>query len=123
MGTYPVRIDDVVRNYKGYMVTGSGFTPYCHLLFNGKELSAQWVDPGHIQILEDIVAKEETEEPEETGEPVESASPAEAEEEKKEDVPNAFFIQVQSEGGTVLSESEILNYADTTLGKSSVPEE
>lgn len=107
MGTHLVTITDVVKKEDGYLVTGTGFTPYCHLLFAGKELEGQWIDPAHIKVSGKIAPEAEK-------------TPLPSQEEvKKEDLPNAFFIQVKSEGGTVLSESAVLNYADTTLGKTS----
>ena len=47
MGTYPVTVTNVERNDRGYLVTGSNFTPYAHLLFNGDEVSQN----GWMQII------------------------------------------------------------------------
>ncbi len=107
MGTHPVTILDVVKNDKGYLVTGTGFTPYCHLLFGGEEVAIQWIDSTHIQALEEVTVDETAATPEP------SASP----EPKKDDIPNVFFIQVCSEGGTVLAESQVKPFAETTVGK------
>ena len=121
MGTKPVVLTDVVRNGTGYLLKGSGFTPYCHLLFGGKELSVQWLDSARLQILEELEPEEDAVETEsEPSSEAEASSSPEAEEkteEEKTKVPNAFCIQVKSEGGTVLSESELLMYQDTTVGK------
>lgn len=134
MGTKPITLTDVTRNGRGFVLEGTGFTPYCHLMFHGKELDIQWLDSAHIQILEEV----EPEEEEETVEPEESVSAANNQTEsapadsssvtsppvasepaakRAEDIPNAFYIQVKSEGGTLLSESEILKYSDATVGK------
>lgn len=128
MGTDQIMLTDVIKNENGYMLSGTGFTPYCHLLFNGHELSIQWVDSEHIQILEELEQEKEEEEEEASRSetPVSKVSASEAPtsgsedkslEPEKKDVPNAFYIQVKSEGGTVLSESEALKYSETTLGK------
>ncbi len=102
MGTEPVKVDDVVKNEQGYLMAGSNFTPYSHVLFDGEELSVHWIDSGHIQILDEIDYDGEEEETEETASP----EPAEeGQEEEKEDIPDAFLVQVQSDGGTVLAES------------------
>lgn len=115
MGTEPVTVKDVEKNEQGYVMTGSNFTPYSHVLFDGKELSVEWTDSEHIQILDEIEYEEEEPEEEEA-----TASP-EPEEEKKEDIPNAFLVQIQSDGGTVLEESEVLLWKDTSAGKAGNP--
>lgn len=118
MGTEPIQIDDVTKNDEGYLVTGSNFTPYSHVLFNGDELSIQWIDSGHIQILEEIEYDEEVQNEEESGENAEEADSSDSsEQEEKEEIPNAFLIQIQTDGGTVLGESEVLLWKDTSLSK------
>lgn len=119
MGTKRVAVKDVEKNESGYVVTGSNFTPYAHVLFDGEELSTEWIDSEHIQILDEIEYEEEEKKQEEaTASPV----PSEPEkEEKKEDIPYAFLVQVQSDGGTVLGESEVLLWKDTSAGKTEAP--
>lgn len=118
MGTEPVKVDDVVKNEQGYLMAGSNFTPYSHVLFDGEELSVHWIDSGHIQILDEIDYDGEEEETEETASP----EPAEeGQEEEKEDIPDAFLVQVQSDGGTVLAESEVLLWKETSAGKTEMP--
>lgn len=118
MGTEPVKVDDVVKNEQGYLMSGSNFTPYSHVLFDGEELSVHWIDSGHIQILDEIDYDGEEEETEETASP----EPAEeGQEEEKEDIPDAFLVQVQSDGGTVLAESEVLLWKETSAGKTEMP--
>ena len=41
MGTYPVTLEDVRKNKKGYIVKGKGFTDYTKIYFNGKSLQYQ----------------------------------------------------------------------------------
>lgn len=118
MGTEPVKVDDVVKNEQGYLMTGSNFTPYSHVLFDGEELSIDWIDSGHIQILDEIDYDEEEEEAEETSSPEPGE---EGLEEEKEDIPDAFFVQIQSDGGTVLAESEVLLWKETSAGKTEMP--
>lgn len=120
MGTKPITISDVEINERGYMMTGSGFTPYSHVLFNGKEVSIEWEDSSHIQILEDLEYDDDAqlEADQATPEPTPTATPTEDEKlDKKESIPNAFIVQIQTDGGTVLSDSEVLKWADTSLGK------
>lgn len=112
MGTEPIEIKDVEKKDLGYLLTGSGFTPYVHVFFDGEELEIEWIDVEHIEILDEIEYEEE--EPEEEADA--SPEPLEPEEEK-EDIPNAFLVQIQSDGGTVLGESEVLLWKDTSAGK------
>lgn len=121
MGTRPVKITDVSRNERGCLLTGENLTPYAHILFDGSELSAEWIDDKHIQILDEVDYEPE-EEPEASPGASPAASPeaspgAEKEEEKKEDIPDAFLVQIRTDGGTVLGESEALLWKDTSLGK------
>ncbi len=118
MGTEPVKVDDVVKNEQGYLMAGSNFTPYSHVLFDGEELSVHWIDSGHIQILDEIDYDGEEEETEETASPEPTE---EGQEEEKEDIPDAFLVQVQSDGGTVLAESEVLLWKETSAGKTEMP--
>ncbi len=118
MGTEPVKVDDVVKNEQGYLMAGSNFTPYSHVLFDGEELSVHWIDSGHIQILDEIDYDGEEEEAEETASP---GPTEEGQEEEKEDIPDAFLVQVQSDGGTVLAESEVLLWKETSAGKTEMP--
>lgn len=108
MGVKPVQIQDVTKNESGYLVTGSGFTPYCHLLFNGKEVSVSWIDASHLQIMEEITFDSDA---------VAGGTPAPDESGKidKKDIPNGFYVQVKTDGGTVLGESEVLTWEKTSL--------
>ncbi len=139
MGTEPVVISEVVRNEKGCMVTGKNFTPYASVLFDGEELSTEWVDESHIQILEEITYDPDDDKEEEasassapSASPVPKTSPetspgvspnAKDKELEKEDIPGAFLIQVKTDGGTVLGESEVLLWKDAAISKETLPEE
>lgn len=112
MGTKPIEIKDVEKKDVGYLLTGYGFTPYVHVFFDGEELEIEWIDVEHIEILDEI----EYEEEEVIASP-EPLDPEEEEEKEKEDIPNAFLVRIQSDGGTVLGESEVLLWKDASVGK------
>lgn len=118
MGMVPVKIADVKQNEQGYLLTGENLTPYAHVLFDGKELEIEWIDEGQIQIIGEI-SYEPEEETEASPTPAASSKP---EEKEKEDIPNAFLIQVRTDGNTLLGESEVLLWKDTTLSKEYKPE-
>ena len=59
MGTEPIEIKDVEKKDLGYLLTGSGFTPYVHVFFDGEELEIEWIDVEHIEILDEIEYEEE----------------------------------------------------------------
>ena len=112
MGTGALSITDVVKNEKGYLVSGVGFTPYCHILFNGKEIDAEWVDESHLQITEAIEYDAEAAAQAAQATPVPQGTVV-----KKESIPNAFFVKMKTDGGTVLSESEVVKWENTSLAK------
>lgn len=105
MGSRAIMITDVAKNENGYLVTGTGFTPYCHVLFDGEEVSTEWIDANHIQIVEELEYDTDAQQ-EQTTATLE-----------KEDIPNAFYIQVKTDGGTLLGESEVLKWENTSLIK------
>jgi len=176
MGTAPVVIEDVVKDGNGCLLKGKNFTPYAHVLFNGEELSVQWIDSGRIRIPDAVEynADADNEEPEASSGSVTSPGSMDAEsipsgkdgdatdarstpsgekdsskdtesqgsgkedgsrdadskssekdgdgtdkreEAEKADIPNAFLVQIQSDGGTVLGESEVLLWKDTSLAE------
>ena len=96
-------------------MTGDNFTPYAHVLFDGDEISTQWIDSHHIQILEEVEVN--TDEEDKDSEEKASSDTSSSSEESLEDIPNAFLVQIQSDGGTVLGESNALLYQDTSLAK------
>ncbi len=115
MGTKPIQLTDVTKNEEGYLLTGDNFTPYAHVLFDGDEISTQWIDSHHIQILEEVEVN--TDEEDKDSEEKASSDTSSSSEESLEDIPNAFLVQIQSDGGTVLGESNALLYQDTSLAK------
>lgn len=110
MGTRPVTITDVVKNDRGYLLTGTNLTPYCHVLFDGDDLSIEWIDVNHIQIVDEIAYDADVQ----SSEGTQNNSQTEIE---KEDIPNAFLIQVKTDGGTLLGESEVLKWENSSLAK------
>ena len=109
MGTEPLKITDISTNEKGYLVSGSGFTPYTHVLFSGEEVSMEWIDDSHIQILEELSYDSEA--------AAETPSPQPDQKIEPENIPNAFVVQVQTEGGTVLGESGAYRWENSSLAK------
>lgn len=103
MGTDRVQINNVKKNRNGYVLTGTGFTPYMHVYYNGSELDIMWKNSNSIQILEELEYDPEKED----YNPLEVESP--------EDIPNAFVVEVQSEDGVELSMSDALRWKDTSL--------
>ena len=116
-----MRLTDVLRNERGFVAEGTGFTQYTHLFFDGEELETEWIDSSHMQILDEIVYNSEEEEEQPTATPETSPEPKE-EEDSDKDIPNAFYLQVRTDGGTVLSESEVLLWKDTAVSNELTPE-
>lgn len=114
MGTRPVQIMKVSRNDKGYLIEGSGFTPFVHLYFQGEKVDATWIDSTHLQVEEELTYDAEA-----AKEPVPTPD-AEGNLDKKK-IANGFFLQVQTDGGTVLSESNVLKWESTGLGVTPPP--
>lgn len=104
MGIDPVEIMDVMKRKDGYLVEGNGFTPYCHVLFRGKEIKAQWLDSHQIFVTGEILSRQE--EQDEEGASLETDTDEEA-----------FVIQVQNGDGVELSMSPPLPLRQTSLGK------
>lgn len=102
MGIEQIELTDVVQQGNGYLVKGKGFTPYCHILFNGKEVEAQWLSSSEMMVTGELTWKEQKE------------GKLDLELDK---IPNAFVIQVQNGDGVELSMSEPLRFRQTTLGK------
>ena len=50
-------------------------------------------------------------------EPLPKKADQEEKQKEEEAIPNAFIVQIQTDGGTVLSDSEPLKWEDTSLGK------
>lgn len=94
MGQDEVRITGVQESGDGYVVTGTGFTPYAHVLYDGKELETEFKDAATLVVTGDVVF-----------DPDKEAYDPDAIE-KPEDVPNAFVVEIQTEDGICLSSTE-----------------
>ncbi len=114
MGTKPVQLTKVSRNEKGVLIEGSGFTPFSSLYFQGEKVDAKWIDSSHLQVEEELAYDAEA-----AKEPAPTPD-AEGNLDKKK-IANGFFIQVQTDGGTVLGESNVLKWENTGLGVTPAP--
>lgn len=96
MGVDKIRITDVRETGDGYVVTGTGFTPYAHVLFHGKELETEYKDANTLIVTGHVELQEIDEEEEQDPEIIQ----------KPEDVPNAFVVEIKTEDGICLSSTE-----------------
>ncbi len=105
MGVRKIQITDITASEEGYLVKGEGFTPYCKILFDGKEVRSQWIDSGSILVQEEIIPEEVKKKKE----------PVQEEELEADEVPNAFVVQVQTGDGVELSMSEAFLWDELEL--------
>ncbi len=101
MGTEQIRITDVEKKGKDYLVTGSGFTPYCRIYINEEAVESIWVDERHLLLPGTLPLQEETHK--DRG--------------ALQDTRNIIQLQVETGDGVLLSKSGRLDWADTTVGK------
>lgn len=107
MGTDKVKITDVKKDDKGYIVTGNSFTKYTDILYNGDKLDSEWIDSKHIRLNEECIEYDESEEDISKDDYTEEIEP--------EDIPNAFVVQFTDDDGIVLSTGDALLYKETSL--------
>lgn len=107
MGTYPVVIEDVKKNSKGYVVKGKGFTDYTYIYFNGNKLEGYKLDSNHYQITEEIEYDEDEE--------YMSLQMAKENNVEDKDIPNAFMAEVIDKDNVELSSSKPLLWHFTSL--------
>lgn len=99
MGVDPITITEVQETIDGYQIKGSGFTPFAHVLFEGKELETEYKDAETLLVTGKVEVK-----------------PAEDEEynqdtvQEPEDVPNAFVVQIRTEDGVYLSSTNAFQW-------------
>jgi hypothetical protein len=105
MGTEEIRIADVSAQEDGYVVTGRGFTPYCKVYFDGKELDSQWIDSRHMKVTGDIEKSSRKRNKEKSYDP--------------DQIPNTFVVEVQNGDGVKLSYSNVLRWKKTSLAAGS----
>ena len=107
MGTYPVTLEDVRKNKKGYIVKGKGFTDYTKIYFNGKSLEGYKIDAAHYQITDEIDY--------DADEGYMSLQYAKENGIVDEDIPNAFIAKVEDKDNVCLSAGKPLLWNFTTL--------
>lgn len=102
MGIEEVVIKDVKKDKEGYIVTGTGFTPYSVAYFNGDALDTEWIDNRHLRVASsgDLVMDDET---------------TDTDGEIYDDETNAFSIKTINKDGVILSTSAAVLYQDTSL--------
>lgn len=126
MGTDKISVTDVeeipgtIDDEKTYLVTGTGFTPYAQVYFDGSHLDTEWIDNCHLKITESLDFEPD-------GEEAEGSTDVEGEEELEEtedgDINEAdsFTIKILDDDGVILSTSQPLLYKNTSLLFYSMP--
>lgn len=111
LGIKEIRITDVVKEEQGYVVQGEGFTPYCRILFGGKEVDSEWIDSGHMLLTGKLELQEEEKQ-------------RRADKAEPDEIPNAFVVRVETGDGVELSMSKPFRWKNTSADKQnmSMPE-
>ncbi len=91
---------------KAYLVTGTGFTQYAQVYFDGSLMDTEWIDSHHLKITENLDF-----EPEEDAD----AEKQEKTEEDDIDETGSFTIKILDDDGVILSTSKPLLYKKTSL--------
>lgn len=95
MGVDPVTITDVKEAAGGYVIQGTGFTPFSQVLYDGKALETEYKDAGNLFVAGPLESKKTETEEYETDLV-----------EKPEDVPGAFVVEMKTEDGVCLSSTD-----------------
>lgn len=121
MGTDKISVMDVREipgvedDEKTYLVTGTGFTPYAQVYFDGSHLDTEWIDSSHLKITESLDFEPDEEETGDiTGEEDEGSQEG-TEEADGIDETDAFTIKILDDDGVILSTSQPLLYKNTSL--------
>ena len=121
MGTDKISVTDVEEipvvadDEKTYLVTGTGFTPYAQVYFDGSHLDTEWIDSSHLKITESLDFEPDEEETGDiTGEEDEGSQEG-TEEADDIDETGAFTIKILDDDGVILSTSQPLLYKNTSL--------
>lgn len=121
MGTDKISVTDVREipgvedDEKTYLVTGTGFTPYAQVYFDGSHLDTEWIDSSHLKITESLDFEPDEEETGDiTGEEDEGSQEG-TEEADGIDETDAFTIKILDDDGVILSTSQPLLYKNTSL--------
>ena len=108
MGTYPITMDDVVYNNGIYYVHGSNFSDNCTVYFNDEKVNSTVVSSGIIQINDEIIFDEEL---------IEKYNDKSEEEKMDLEYPNSFKVVVEDKNEEILSESNLVKWDETSIGK------
>lgn len=108
MGTDKISIKDVEKTRDGYIVKGTGFTPYSEVYFDGDNLDTEWIDERHLKVTEELDFEEEEEEPE-------GQQNEDIQEDLYDEVPDAFVVKVKDDDGVTLSVCKPVLYRNTSL--------
>lgn len=95
MGIDPVAITDVQEAAGGYVIKGTGFTPFAQVLYDGKALETEYKDAGTLFVAGPLEWKKTETEEYETDLV-----------QKPEDVPGAFVVEMKTEDGVCLSSTD-----------------
>ncbi len=115
MGIDEISVTDVEEipgmadDEKAYLVTGTGFTPYAQVYFDGSIMDTEWVDSSHLKITENLDFEPEEDADAEDGEKQEET------EEDDIDETGSFTIKILDDDGVILSTSKPLLYKKTSL--------
>ncbi|MFG6328383.1 MAG: sulfatase-like hydrolase/transferase, partial [Lachnospiraceae bacterium] len=115
MGIDEISVTDVEEipgmadDEKVYLVTGTGFTPYAQVYFDGSIMDTEWVDSSHLKITENLDFEPEEDADAEDGEKQEET------EEDDIDETGSFTIKILDDDGVILSTSKPLLYKKTSL--------
>lgn len=108
MGTDKISIKDVEKTRDGYIVTGTGFTPYSEVYFDGDSLDTEWIDERHLKVTEELDFEDDDSGPEEQQD-------EDLEEDLYDEVPDAFVVKVKDDDGVTLSVCKPVLYRNTLL--------
>ena len=126
MGTDKISVTDVEEipgmadDEKTYIVTGTGFTPYAQVYFDGSHLDTEWIDSSHLKITESLDFEPDGEEAEEDA-GIEDGEILEETEDTDMDETDSFTIKILDDDGVILSTSKPLLYKNTSLPLYNMP--
>lgn len=105
---------NITNTEKIYIVTGTGFTPYANVYFDGSLLDTEWIDEKHL-----LITRETSFEPDTGSGGTESTDNALSSTEDKEepdiDETDAFTVKIIDDDGVILSTSKPVLYKNTSL--------
>lgn len=99
---------DLAGIEKAYLVTGTGFTKYAQVYFDGSSLDTVWIDGRHL-----LVTEEPDFEPDDDG--TGNSGDVAEEENLEASEENSFTIKIIDDDGVILSISKPLLYNETSL--------